>query len=1003
MKYLVNKKIHADFSIYEENKRPERAYYIPFSCEEKLNACDFRTERTASDRALYLSGEWDFAYYPQLLAMPDELDTDGIVFDRVSVPSTWQRTGYDQIAYINSRYPFPTDLPHIPENVAVGVYRKKFECAERFACERLNFLGVAGALCVYLNGKYVGYSEGSHNTAEFDVTDLLQTGENELVAVVYKWSNGTYLEAQDMFRENGIFRDVYILRSPESHLDDFCFHPYENGDGSFRLKISLEGNFPTGTSVDIVCRDGEGELFRTSMIPAREREINPISPKRWSAETPHVYEAVLTVRRDGEVQEVIRTYIGFKAIKIKGKVFYFNGRAIKLLGVNHHDTHMTKGYAMSIEDLERDVSLMKQYNCNAVRTSHYPPDPCFLTLCDLYGLYVIDEADIETHGALAIPPEDKSKQPSSDLSWAPRYLDRVKRMYGRDKNHPCVTMWSLGNESDGYQCQDVCYDYLRGQDSGIPVHYEGATHTRRWAYDVISHMYSPVSLLRAVSRNLVPTYWTKPLFLCEYAHAMGNGPGGLEEYVRAFWSSPQLLGGCIWEWADHAVYDENVKYKWTYGGDHHEAIHDGEFCVDGLFFPDRTPSSGALEMKVAYRPIRAAYLQDDCISLWNTRCFAASSDLEVRYELVVDRKTVKTGRIDAVIPPRKKIAVHILGMRGGTNTDTFLNLSYKSRKDGGEVAREQIVISEKKLNTPAVIPGAYTVNEGYLIRVCFADGEAVFHREQGLVSYIKAGRQYLNTDPADGLFGFIPHIARGRISNDRAMAQWDKLCLEQAGVRLTGCNAQEQDGCPAVVTTFDFVRNNGEKLGSAHVNYVFGAQGGALITAALDSWCPKFKELPRFGVHIELPGAMEQVCYYGRGPEENYSDFREHAPIGEYRRPVTGMAHKYIRPQDSGNRSDTRFAALTDTEGKQSCIFLACEKPFNFNANHFTLGQMVRAKHIEDLPDVDTTFVSVDGFVRGTGSGSCGPMVSREHVISFSRSNPLEFRFVFQAGENVKK
>lgn len=556
MKYSVNRAIHSDFNVIDENKLPARAYFIPFSNNDALSKTDYKNERYNSDRVVLLSGEWDFKYYNKLSYIPSILDTDNIDFDALSVPSTWQRNGYDQIAYINTRYPFPKKPPHIPNDVAVGIYRKNVEL-KKYSRQIISFLGVAGALALYINGKYVGYSEGSHNTAEFDITEFVNEGNNEIVAVNYKWCNGTYLECQDMFRENGIFRDVYIINQEEKHINDFLFRTSKNADGTYDLKIKIDGNFD---DVDISC-----DLFTTK---ESNTIIKNLKVNEWSAETPNLYEVTIKIKD----VEVIRTYIGFKNVKIDGEVFLFNDKPIKMLGVNHHDTHMTKGYAVSLDDLELDIKLMKEYNCNAVRTSHYPPDPVFLTMCDMYGLYVVDEADIETHGFYAVPHSTYNpNRLSNDIKWAAHYLDRVKRMYERDKNHPSITMWSLGNESGGYKCQDVCYDFLNKVNPEIPVHYEGAIRSKRWAYDVVSRMYGTPDLMRKILKGTAGNkYKGKPFFQCEYTHAMGNGPGGLEEYMELFYSSKQFMGGCIWEWADHSVYDENARYKWTYGGDHNE-------------------------------------------------------------------------------------------------------------------------------------------------------------------------------------------------------------------------------------------------------------------------------------------------------------------------------------------------------------------------------------------------------------------------------------------------
>lgn len=989
MKYRMNKKIHADFSVYEENKKKACSYFIPFSDEKELLKSNFANERYTSDRVTLLSGEWDFSYFAELNNVPEEFNTETVRFDKVNVPSTWQRTGYDQIAYINAAYPFPVDPPNIPENVAVGVYCKTFSCDTTLPNKTLTFLGVAGAFCVYLNGEYVGYSEGSHNVAEFDVSGKIQNGENEIIVVVYKWSNGTYLECQDMFRENGIFRDVYIINAPESHLNDFLFRSNENKDGTFNLKIKLDGSFSENTSVEITCKSGSDVLFNEVFTSSFKKELQKLNPKKWSAETPNVYETVIVIKENGIVQEAVRTYIGFKTVKISGAVFRFNGEAIKLLGVNHHDTHMTTGYAMTVADLEKDVSLMKQYNCNCVRTSHYPPDPIFLTLCDMYGIYVVDEADIETHGAIDM--KEKKRRPSTDLRWADRYLDRVKRMYERDKNHPSITMWSLGNESDGYQCQDVCYDFLHRENPEIPIHYEGVVHTIRWAYDVISHMYSPVYLLRLVATRIVPTYWGRPLYLCEYAHAMGNGPGGMEKYMQAFLSSKKLLGGCVWEWADHSVYDENFKYKWTYGGDHDEKLHSGEFCVDGMFYPNREPSSGAFEMKTVYRPIRSSF-SGGKISLKNMRYFADTSDIAVHYEILIDGEAVKSGEINEVILPQNKVIVPLsFDFKSYKNNDVFINIVYTKKENGYEVACEQLKVSEKKLKSISVPQNSAKITSGNSgITVTFENGEAVFDKNKGLVSFKKNGKEYLNVAPQDGMTGFIPHIYRGRISNDRGVKQWNELNLEASKTVFKGCEAVGSD----IQTKYVFVSEKGKELAKANVDYRFNFDGGFTVSSELikSKSCP-LRKLPRFGVHVEMPSSFENVKYYGRGELENYSDFREHAQIGVYETTVSDMVHKYIKPQDSGNRGDVRFAEVKDSNGEQSVVFRALKKAFNFNVHHFSLGQLVKSLHIEDLPDTDTSFVSVDGFVQGSGSNSCGPLPSWRHIIRFNRFKPLKFSF----------
>ncbi len=994
MRYQISRSLHSDFSVFEENKLTERSYFIPFSSTEKLLESNYKNERYISDRTICLSGEWNFAYFDKLSKIPNTFDTDDFSFSTINVPSTWQRTGYDQIAYINTRYPFPKKPPKIPQDVAVGIYQRCFNIQSSNEHRILTFLGVAGALAVYINGKYVGYSEGSHNTAEFDISSFVNDGSNEIVAVNYKWSNGTYLECQDMFRENGIFRDVYIIETKKNHISDFCIRPERNIDGTYNVNISVDGSFDAHSKIKVTTRD-EKILFEAELLPNKNETVPSLYAEEWSAEIPKLYEVTISLFNNGEEIEAIRTYLGFKHIEIKEEAFLFNDRAIKFKGVNHHDTHMTKGYAVSLDDLELDIKIMKEYNCNAVRTSHYPPDPAFLTMCDIYGLYVVDEADIETHGFYAIPYSTyRPNRLSNDITWANHYLDRVKRMYGRDKNHPCITMWSLGNESGGYKCQDVCYDYLKKMNPEIPVHYEGVNRSKRWAYDVVSHMYASPELMKSVLEGKAgKKYKGKPFFQCEYAHAMGNGPGRLEEYMKLFYSSDQFMGGCIWEFADHSVYDESAEHKWTYGGDHNEPIHDGNFCVDGLFFPNREPSSGALEMKACYRPIRATNIGGGNFEFWNTRSFKSTEDITIEYEILENTIPVQGGTFNVDIPAEDK---HVLSIEcealEKTDADIFVNFTYKNRENGFIIAKEQLILASANLSGQIDYNPAEIRTEKGRISVEFKTGSAVFEKKKGLSSLIANGREYINQSPVDKKTGFVPHIFRGTIDNDRNLLMfWKFIGLNSAKAKLKSIKVIDNK----IRTAYSFVTRGIFKLAKAYVDYTFGDNGKIYVTVTLKKSCILASTLPRFGVHCELPGEFEAIQYYGLGPDENYSDFKEHSIIGVYETSVSEMAHKYIKPQDSGNRGETRYAVITTASGEE-IRFNAVDKAFNFNANHFTLGQLIRANHIEDIPDMNTTFASIDGFVRGTGSGSCGPATTKEHSVSFGYGKPLEFTFEFE-------
>ena len=536
MNYLINRENFRQFEISEIGKLPPRAYFIPYSSKDLLESQTVLTERYNSDKVHILSGEWDFKYYDKDMLIPNSFYTDRVQFDKVNVPSTWQRTGYREPCYLNTRYEFdPTLYPEMPQDVPMGIYRKIIDIDDVSKTRIITFLGVMSSLDLYINGKFVGYSEGSHNSAEFDITDYLTEGENEILAAVSKWSTGTYLECQDMFRENGIFRDVYITELEKTYIYDCFANSEKTDDGKYNLDVSLDLTGET-KGYTVLCELYDGENFLVSNENNAENKmtvkLGELSVREWNAEEPYTYTLFVTLKNGDETLSVIRMYIGFKTVEIKDNIFYFNGKPIKFKGVNHHDTDTKNGYVLTPEQIESELKTMKEFNINSIRTSHYPPDPTLLTLADLMGFYIIDEADIETHGASNCRKTATEHFISNNLAWAPRYIDRVSRMYHRDRNHPCVTMWSLGNEAGGYKCQDACCEYLKKQGTKIPVHYEGVIRSKRVAYDVVSEMYPSHSHVEKVgSRTDEPKYNDKPYFMCEYCHAMGVGPGALEEFM----------------------------------------------------------------------------------------------------------------------------------------------------------------------------------------------------------------------------------------------------------------------------------------------------------------------------------------------------------------------------------------------------------------------------------------------------------------------------------------
>jgi len=976
MKYNLNNKNYCKFEIFKENVLKPRSYFIPFAGEEAAVKADIRNERYSSSMVDVLSGEWDFRYYENCKDIPDDWDSEKEAFDKISVPSMWQFTGYEKPCYLNTRYQFTPNPPEIPEDCAAGIYRKIINISDLSFNYVLSFLGVAGALDVFVNSHYAGYSEGSHNTSEFDITNYLTEGENEIIALVHKFSNGTYLEAQDMFRNNGIFRDVLLYKSASDSIYDFEAKTSFNNDFTYDLNIGLSLKLNSECAVKASLFYNGSVIDSKEIITASAEEtisFKSIEAKEWSAETPNLYKLVLVLFKDGKAIESISRPVGFKRIKIIGNIFTFNGKPIKLLGVNHHDTNPEKGYVMSVSDMERDIKIFKAFNVNCVRTSHYPPDAIFLDLCDEYGIYVVDEADIETHGCSS--ELHKPKACSHNPKWQNRYWDRVLRMFERDKNHASITMWSLGNESWGWLNQDYCYAELK-KLSDIPIHYEGVVRTKRFAYDVISMMYPWQGKTKKVSRGygLKKKYYEKPFFLCEYCHAMGLGSGDLEEYMQFFYGGDNMLGGCIWEFADHAVYHENGRYKYTYGGDHGEKKHDGNFCVDGLFFPDRTPHSGAYQMKNCYRPVRCEH-RDEKFVFKNLNYFTNAA-FEVKFSAIGnDGKIKNSGEFDIDIEPRKTFETKI----ECSDCEAVILRYY----DGDfEIASEQIdICSHGEVNVNVgTFEGAPTVvkSQKKLI-IEFEGGELVFNTKTGEVeSYCKNGNEFINYGGFGVSKGFGISVFRAPIDNDRHLQMvWNKFALESEKLCLCDKICTSTEGNYFIIEgTYKLKTLKSKQLLKLKIRYSIKFDGSLKI----DVKCLKSKTIPfipRFGLTLEMPGEYENVKYFGLGDMPNLPDYKEHAMLGVYECRVDEMREKYIRPQESGMRSDVRWAEVKNENGA-GLRFTFREGQRIFSADRFTSQQCAKAAHQEDLKLCDTTFIHLDYYQLGAGSAACGPPPTKD-------------------------
>lgn len=981
MRYKLNSNNYHDFNIFRVNCLSPRSYFIPYPDRKQADAVKGAEKRYRSSKVICLNGEWDFKFYPVPSEVPAELDTDTMLFDKIDVPSCWQFRGYDRPFYVNTRYQFPYDPPTIPETGKVGkvfawvgadfgakptwkepeneynfvgIYRRFFNADDLTKHHILSFLGVASCADVYVNGDFAGYTEGSHNTAEFDVTPLLHSGQNELVVVVHRWCNGSYLECQDMFRNNGIFRDVLLRLEGETDIWDIDFMTRKLSNG---YKVLLKTDLHGDTDVTFTL-EGHG-IYESKTVKSRGKAagtvFSELDVQEWNSENPVLYDLYVETE-----DSCVRLRVGFKDITIKNDIFYLNGSKIKFHGVNHHDTSCTNGYTMTAEEIERDMKLCKEYNIDTVRTSHYPPDPYLLEVCDELGIYIVDEADIETHGtySMRIPPSYNLI--SHDPAWEGHYLDRAEHLYERDKNHPSIIMWSLGNEAGGYCNQDKMYDYIKSH-SDIPVHYESAIHSKRKAYDVGSEMYPPVSRVHEIGEKKykVKELCDRPYFLCEYAHAMGVGPGDMEAYWKEIYAYDNLMGGCVWEMVDHAVLHEDGSY--TYGGDHGEWEHDGNFCVDGMFYPDRSPSTGAVIARYIYRPLRIRHISGDRYEVFNTKAFTYGTayTLKLKWsdgcEDVIEPDVMPLSRTAVILEtdPHKRAAE-------AAGTDCLLTVTTIDKTTGREVGCEQLIIEENIKSVPddaGTIPMPPFMNE--------IDRKKFFRLGDVVMS---------PGDPYTILF-------RAATDNDHIFFGLKDCMRDFAGEKEEILSFDKTANSITVRTRIKCRKNT-----FICTDTYEACSEGILVTSRLH--CTRGKgSLPRFGKTFVLDRGYTDVEYYGRNGE-SYADMKDQAPIEHVTCKVGDMTEPNIKPQESGNRCDTRWVSLSN--GKNKVTFTAVGKSFELGVKPYSDRELMMMAHRED--EITTgTFVTISAFQQGIGTGICGPATAPEYCYPAAEDYELSF------------
>lgn len=1011
---MIVPRYYEDLSVLHENTMPARAYFIPAS-KRMDNLVEHREE---SDRMQLLNGTWKFQYFNSIYDVQEpffEKDYDTENFDEIQVPSVWQMAGYDTHQYTNIRYPFPFDPPYVPQDIPCGTYAHTFvyHKDENAPKAFLNFEGVDSCFYVWINGSYVGYSQVSHMTSEFDITDLLRDGENSIAVLVMKWCDGSYLEDQDKFRMSGIFRDVYILKRPKQAISDYHI---KTRIEDMLAKVEIEMKFYSPLNVKISIEDRNGAVVALGSIAEEGTAVLEIaSPELWNTENPYLYKLILETEN-----EVIVDHIALRKIEIKDQVIYLNGQKIKFRGVNRHDSDPVTGFTISLEQLTTDLTLMKQHNFNAIRSSHYPNAPFFYEMCDKYGFMVIDEADIEAHGPFMIYRKEDTdynrfkrwnEMIADDPAWEEAIVDRVKLMVERDKNRFCIVMWSMGNES-AYGCNfEKALEWTKNFDPDRITQYESAryrNYDETYDYsnlDVYSRMYPALSEIQ----EYLDKDGSKPFLLVEYCHSMGNGPGDFEDYFQMIQDNDKMCGGFVWEWCDHAIAHgtaENGKTIYAYGGDHGEEIHDGNFCMDGLVYPDRTVHTGLLEYKNVYRPARVISYDKESgeLVLHNYMDFDNLKDyVKISYELTQDGLLIGKGKLAEVsVVPHGEGKTN-LQVNVPENGKCYLKLTYHLKKEMPLLEEDYILgfdeievsqkdakcqLAEKWFEKTVTDSELQVSEDDTQIHIKGREFAYTIDRRTALFTEMKfAGREYLN-HPME------LNIWRAPTDNDMYIkSEWKKAHYDKAYTRAYTTEVVQGKHGVKITSHASVVAETVQKILDVTITWKIEAAGkiDADIAVTKDD---EFPDLPRFGVRMFLDKKLSAARYFGMGPQESYCDKHQAASHGLYHANVDDLHEDYIRPQENGSHYDCEYVELNNS---RYGIVVSAENAFSFNAFYYTQEELEKKTHNYELTESDSVVFCVDYALNGIGSNSCGPVVLDQY-----RFDDVLFRFQFTLIPYVK-
>lgn len=986
-----------------QNKEPSHCTLIPYSDIQKATT----GIRNDSKHYKSLNGKWKFKWVKKPADRPIDfykVDYDVSKWDEITVPSNWQMEGYGIPIYLNIPYAFEKNPPYIQHDYnPVGSYRREFEIPKEWKNREIfiHFDGVESAFYLWVNGKKVGYSQGSRTPAEFNITEYLRRGMNVLAVEVYRWSDGSYIECQDFWRLSGIFRNVYLFSTPKIHIRDFeviCNLDDDYKDAVLNI-IAWVHNYSDiaykNLKVEITLLDAnkkqtcsmEGEAIY--LYPGAESIVKIKSdvknPGKWSAESPYLYTVLLTLKdENGKILEIESCKFGFRKVEIKNGQLLVNGIPILIKGVNRHEHDPVTGHYIPRESMIKDIKLMKKFNINTVRTCHYPDDPEWYELCDYYGLYLIDEANIESHGMGYKPKNTFANKPQ----WKDAHLDRIIRMVERDKNHPSVIIWSMGNEAGDGINFEVASQWIHRRDPSRPVHYERAL--RRPHTDIVCPMYTPIKwLIEYASKKQ-----DRPLIMCEYAHSMGNSTGNLQDYWDVIEKYDQLQGASIWDWVDQGLlkHSENGEEYWGYGGDFGDEPNDDNFCINGLVFPDRTPQPALWEVKKVYQYIKVKPidLKNGKVEIINKYDFTNINIFEASWKLSEDDKVLEKGilpKLDIAPKDSKIITIPFDKPELTPGAEYWLIISFRLSEStswaskGHEVAWEQIKIPFNVPDKPILkmeeIPELELTESESQAIIDGKDFKLVFSKKEGTIASFKyKGIELIKSGPT-------PDFWRVPIDNDIGNGMPDSLGIWRYAGRdrvIKDVRVKEISPkmvCIKVISTIP--------VGHSHYESIYTVYGsGDIVIENKFEPGGELPSLPRFGMQLSLPGEFNYFSWYGRGPHENYTDRKTSAAIGTYGGTVYEQYVPYIFPQENGNKTDVRWVSLTNSDG---IGLLAIGIPLlSVSAHHFTHDDLEKANHTYELKRRDDIYINLDYKQMGIGGDdSWGAWPHPEYTLTSKR------------------